>query len=65
MGLHITKDRDNLKEEVIEINSILISSNIVIGFNDVKIDFGFYYYDLQQKNFIDQRHIDALIDLTK
>lgn len=53
MGLHITKDRDNLKEEIIEINEQ--SSNI---------DFGFYYYDLQQKNFIDQRHIDALIDMT-
>lgn len=56
MGLHITKDRDNLKDEVIEINEQTYNSTT---------DFGFYYYDLQQKNFIDQRHIDALIDLTK
>lgn len=55
MGLHITKDRDNLKEEVIEINE---QSDIP------NIDFGFYYYDLQQKNFIDKRHLDALIDMT-
>lgn len=52
MGLYITKDRDNLKDEVIEINE------------QYSTDFGFYYYDLQQKNFIDQRYIDALIDMT-
>ena len=52
MSLHINKDRDNLKEEVIEINE------------QHSIDFGFYYYDLKQKNYIDQKHIDALIDMT-
>lgn len=52
MSLHINKDRDNLKEEVIEINE------------KYSTDFGFYYYDLQQKNYIDQKHIDALIDMT-
>ena len=51
MSLHINKDRDNLKEEVIAINE------------QHSIDFGFYYYDLKQKNYIDQKHIDALIDM--
>ena len=52
MSLKINKDRDNLKDEVIEINE------------QYSTDFGFYYYDLKQKNYIDQKHIDALIDMT-
>ena len=52
MSLHINKDRDNLKEEVIEINE----QNFP--------DFGFYYYDLHRKTYLDQRHLDALIDMT-
>ena len=51
MALHINKDRDNLKDEVIEINE------------QYSTDFGFYYYDLQQKNYLDQKHVDALIDM--
>lgn len=53
MALHINKDRDNIKEEVIEINEQLYSA-----------DFGFYYYDLHQKTYVDQKHLDALIDMT-
>ena len=52
MGLHINKNRDNLKDEVIEINE---QSDIP------NIDFGFYYYDLQQKKLISQNHLDALM----
>ena len=52
MSLHINKDRDNLKEEVIEINE------------QYSTDFGFYYYDLHRKTYLDQRHLDALIDMT-
>lgn len=54
MSLKINKDRDNLKEEVIEINE------------QYSTDFGVYYHDfynLQQKNYIDQKHVDALIDM--
>ena len=51
MALHINKDRDNLKDRVIEINE------------QYSTDFGFYYYDLQQKNYLDQKHLDALIDM--
>lgn len=53
MSLHINKDRDNLKDEGLETNEQLYSS-----------DFGFYYYDLKRKNHLDQKHIDALIDMT-
>ena len=53
MALHINKDRDNLKDEVIEINE------------QYSTDFGVYYHDfyLQQKIYIDQKHVDALIDM--
>lgn len=51
MSLKINKDRDNLKDEVIEINE------------QYSADFGLYYYDLQQKNYLDQKHVDALIDM--
>lgn len=54
MSLKINKDRDNLKDEVIEINE------------QYSTDFGVFYhdfYDLQQKNYIDQKHVDALIDM--
>lgn len=55
MGLHITKDRDNLKEEVIEINE------------QYSTDFGFYYYDIEQRH-IDalndyQRYLATFNDL--
>ena len=52
MSLHINKNRDNLKDEVIEINE------------QHSTDFGFYYYDLKHKKHLDQKHIDALIDMT-
>lgn len=51
MALHINKYRDNLKDEVIDTNE------------QYSTDFGLYYYDLQQKNYLDQKHVDALIDM--